>query len=90
MLWLAEHFFASNKKVKELRKELSASLSEKIPKELGGLGENGENHIPVPVIEGMDVVDAIVNAPSAPNGPGGAPAPVIPIVIKNVSRVTYD
>jgi hypothetical protein len=30
MLWLAEHFFASNKKVKELRKELSASLSEKI------------------------------------------------------------
>ncbi len=42
------------------------------------------------VIEGMDVVDAIVNAPSAPNGPGGAPAPVIPIVIKKVSRVTYD
>jgi cyclophilin family peptidyl-prolyl cis-trans isomerase len=42
------------------------------------------------VIEGMDVVDAIVNAASAPNGPGGAPAPVIPIVIKNVSRVTYD
>jgi hypothetical protein len=61
MLWLAEHFFASNKKVKELRKELSASLSEKIPKELGGLGENGENHIPVPVIEGMDVDEFIKN-----------------------------
>lgn len=42
------------------------------------------------VIEGMDVVDAIVNAPSAPNGPGGAPAPVIPIVIKKMSRVSYD
>ena len=42
MLWLAEHFFASNKKVKKLRKELSASLSEKIPEELGGLGEHGE------------------------------------------------
>jgi len=42
------------------------------------------------VIEGMEVVDAIVNAESAPNGPGGAPAPVIPIVIKKMSRVTYD
>jgi hypothetical protein len=51
MLWLAEHFFASNKKVKKLRKKLSASLTEKIPEELGGRGEHGENHIPVPVIE---------------------------------------
>ncbi|MCJ7590064.1 MAG: peptidylprolyl isomerase [Woeseiaceae bacterium] len=42
------------------------------------------------VIEGMDVVDAIVNAASAPNGPGGAPAPVVPIVIKKMSRVSYD
>jgi cyclophilin family peptidyl-prolyl cis-trans isomerase len=42
------------------------------------------------VIEGMDVVDAIVGAESAPNGPGGAPAPVVPIVIKKISRVTYD
>lgn len=42
------------------------------------------------VIEGMEVVDAIVNATSAPNGPGGAPAPVVPIVIKKMSRVTYD
>ena len=42
------------------------------------------------VIEGMDVVDAIVNAESAPNGPGGAPAPIVPIVIKKMSRVTYD
>ena len=42
------------------------------------------------VFEGMDVVDKIVNAASAPNGPGGAPAPVIPIVIKKMSRVTYE
>ena len=42
------------------------------------------------VIEGMEVVDAIVNAQSAPNGPGGAPAPVVPIVIKKMSRVTYN
>jgi len=61
MLWLAEHFFASNKKVKKLRKKLSASLSEKIPEELGGLGEHGENHIPVPVIEGMNVEEFIKN-----------------------------
>ena len=42
------------------------------------------------VIEGMEVVDTIVNAKSATNGPGGAPAPVIPIVIKKMSRVTYN
>ena len=42
------------------------------------------------VIEGMEVVDTIVNAESAPNGPGGAPAPIVPIVIKKVSRITYD
>jgi hypothetical protein len=38
----------------------------------------------------MDVVDTIVNAESAPNGPGGAPAPIIPIVIKKMSLVSYD
>jgi len=42
------------------------------------------------VIEGMEVVDAIVNAESATNGPGGAPAPVVPIVIKKMSRVNYN
>ncbi|HNP65815.1 MAG TPA: peptidylprolyl isomerase [Woeseiaceae bacterium] len=41
------------------------------------------------VIEGMEVIDKIVSADSAPNGPGGAPAPIIPIVIKKMSRVTY-
>ena len=42
------------------------------------------------VFEGMEVVDAIVNAESAPNGPGGAPAPVIPIVIKKMTLISYD
>ena len=42
------------------------------------------------VFEGMDVVDAIVNAESAPNGPGGAPAPIVPIVIKKMTRISYN
>jgi len=42
------------------------------------------------VIEGMEVVDAIVNAESATNGPGGAPKPVVPIVVKKMSRITYN
>lgn len=42
------------------------------------------------VIEGMEVVEAIANAPSSPNGPGGAPAPNVPIVIKKMSRITYN
>ena len=41
------------------------------------------------VFEGMDVVDKIVNAETARNGPGGAPAPIVPIVIKKMSRITY-
>ena len=42
------------------------------------------------VFEGMEVVDKIVNAKTFNNGPGGAPAPVVPIVIKKMSRITYD
>lgn len=42
------------------------------------------------VFEGMDVVDKIVNAKALPNGPGGAPMPVVPVVIKKMSRITYD
>jgi hypothetical protein len=71
MLWLAEHFFDSNKKVKKL----SASLSEKIPEELGGLGEHGENHIPVLVIEEMNVEEFIKN----PRGKSQ------PVVLKNAA-----
>ena len=60
-LWLAEHFFGSNNNINQLRKDLSTSISKKIPKELDGLGENGENHIPVPVIEGMNIEEFIKN-----------------------------
>ncbi len=42
------------------------------------------------VFEGMEVVDTIVNAKTFNNGPGGAPAPVVPIVIKKMSRITYE
>jgi len=42
------------------------------------------------VFEGMEVVDKIVNAKTFPNGPGGAPMPVVPVVIKKMSRITYD
>ncbi len=42
------------------------------------------------VFEGMEVVDKIVNAKTFNNGPGGAPAPVVPIVIKKMSRITYE
>lgn len=42
------------------------------------------------VFEGMEVVDKIANSKTLNNGPGGAPAPVVPIVIKKMSRITYD
>ncbi|MDJ0751383.1 MAG: peptidylprolyl isomerase [Woeseiaceae bacterium] len=42
------------------------------------------------VFEGMEVVDKIVNVKTFNNGPGGAPAPVVPIVIEKMSRITYD
>lgn len=42
------------------------------------------------VIEGMEVIDKIAAAETAPNGPGRAPAPIVPIVIKTMSRVSYD
>ena len=38
------------------------------------------------VIEGMDVIDLIAAYETDPNGPGGAPAPIIPVVIENMSR----
>ena len=42
------------------------------------------------VFEGMDVVDKIANAKTFNNGPGGAPAPVVPIIINKMSRITYE
>lgn len=42
------------------------------------------------VFEGMDVVDKIANVQTVNNGPGGAPAPVVPVVIKKMSQITYQ
>jgi len=42
------------------------------------------------VIEGMDVVDLIAQYETEPNGPGGAPAPIIPVIIENMTRVTPE
>ena len=39
------------------------------------------------VVEGMDVVDLIAQYETEPNGPGGAPAPIIPVIIENMTRV---
>ena len=39
------------------------------------------------VTEGMDVIDLIAAYETDPNGPGGAPAPIIPVIIENMSRV---
>ncbi len=42
------------------------------------------------VIEGMEVVDEIVNSKTGPAGEFRKDVPVIPIIIKKVSRVTYE
>jgi cyclophilin family peptidyl-prolyl cis-trans isomerase len=42
------------------------------------------------VVEGMDVVDLIAQYETEPNGPGGAPAPIIPVIIENMTRVTPE
>lgn len=42
------------------------------------------------VIEGMDIVDQIVNSRSGPAGEFSRNVPVIPVIIKKVARVTYE
>ena len=42
------------------------------------------------VIEGMEIVDKIVNAETSPNGPGGSPMPIKPIVINKMSMISYE
>jgi ribosomal protein L16 Arg81 hydroxylase len=74
LLWLAEHFFYS-KKANQARRKLGASLSKKIPEELGGLGDHGENHIPVPVIDGTNIEEFIENYRDKSH----------PVVLKNVA-----
>jgi peptidyl-prolyl cis-trans isomerase B (cyclophilin B) len=42
------------------------------------------------VVDGMDVVDLIAQYETEPNGPGGAPAPIIPVIIENMTRVSPE
>ena len=42
------------------------------------------------VIEGMEVVDEIVNSRTGPGGKFQKDVPMIPVIIKKVSRVTYE
>ena len=42
------------------------------------------------VIEGMEVVDKIANAQSGPRGEFSSDVPIVPIVIKKMSRFTYE
>ena len=42
------------------------------------------------VIEGMDIVDKIVSVQTGPQGPLSTDVPVVPIVIKKMSRYTFE
>lgn len=42
------------------------------------------------VIEGMDIVDKIANVQAGPGGEFSSDVPVIPVVIKKISRITYE
>lgn len=42
------------------------------------------------VIEGIEVVDAIAGTKTGPGGQFRKDVPVVPVIIKKVSRVTYD
>ena len=42
------------------------------------------------VIEGMDVVDEIVNSRTGPGGKFSRDVPVVPVIIKKIARVTYE
>ncbi len=42
------------------------------------------------VIEGMDVVDEIVAVKTGPQGPFQSDVPIVPIVIKKISRYTFE
>jgi cyclophilin family peptidyl-prolyl cis-trans isomerase len=42
------------------------------------------------VIEGMEVIDKIVSVPTGPAGEFRSDVPVVPIVIKKISRVTFE
>lgn len=42
------------------------------------------------VIEGMEVVDEIVNSRTGPGGQFAKDVPMVPVIIKKVARVSYD
>ena len=42
------------------------------------------------VIEGMDVVDEIVNTKTGPGGQFPKDVPVVPVIIEKISRITYE
>ena len=42
------------------------------------------------VIEGMDVVDNIVNSRTGPGGEFAKDVPMVPVIINKISRVTYE
>ena len=42
------------------------------------------------VIEGMNVVDAMVSIPTGPNGPFASDVPVAPIEIRKIARFQYE
>ena len=42
------------------------------------------------VIEGMEVVDEIVNSKTGPGGQFAKDVPMVPVIIKTISRVTYE
>lgn len=42
------------------------------------------------VIEGMNVVDAMVSIPTGPNGPFSSDVPVAPIEIRKIARFEYE
>ncbi|MEE3097606.1 MAG: cupin-like domain-containing protein, partial [Bacteroidota bacterium] len=74
LLWMVEHFTYS-KKANQLRIDLGNKLSEKISSEFKGIGSDGENHSPVPEIDGTNLEEFIKNYRKKS----------VPVVLKNVA-----
>lgn len=64
----------------------TASLDPKKHPNMGGWGYAVFGY----VVDGMDVVDLIAAYETEPNGPGGAPAPIIPVIIEGMRRVSPE
>ena len=64
----------------------TASLDPRKHRNMGGWGYAVFGY----VVDGMDVVDLIAAYETEPNGPGGAPAPIIPVNIENMKRVSPE